>query len=211
MIPLSRARIRLRGISGATAQATSTGSSRLGGRPFACPEVHPCLGCSLPSDTSTDSWPYCGHDADGMRYSPLTQINQDELTASRAASHFERQSGRAPTAGMSSTVMVRATRLLSFRVMCTWLLPPSMSPIPTMYTPGVKRDSSVIPFVLCRGSQTSPLFPGCWASGRPTNWLKTSISMRGNSLRVWHNLHHEFSFARPVKLAKKDSLPSSER
>ena len=36
-----------------------------------------------------------------MRYSPPTQINQDELTASRAASHFERQSGRAASAEMS--------------------------------------------------------------------------------------------------------------
>lgn len=32
--------------------------------------------------------------------------------------------------------------------------------------------------------------------------------MRRNSLRVWHDLDHEFSFARPVKLAKKDSLPA---
>jgi len=29
------------------------------------------------TDNSPDDWPYYGHDAGGMRYSPLTQINRD--------------------------------------------------------------------------------------------------------------------------------------
>src|SRR5260370_22288129 len=33
-----------------------------------------------PSDTAGDSWPYYGHDAGGMRYSPLTQINRDNVS-----------------------------------------------------------------------------------------------------------------------------------
>ena len=41
-----------------------------------------------PSDTSTDSWPYYGHDAGGMRYSPLTQINQDNVAQLRVSWTF---------------------------------------------------------------------------------------------------------------------------
>lgn len=32
-----------------------------------------------PPDTAADSWPYYGHDAGGMRYSPLTQINRENV------------------------------------------------------------------------------------------------------------------------------------
>ena len=37
------------------------------------------------SDASTDTWPYYGHDAGGMRYSPLTQINRDNVAQLRVA------------------------------------------------------------------------------------------------------------------------------
>jgi len=41
-----------------------------------------------PSDTAADSWPYYGHDAGGMRYSPLTQINQSNVARLRVAWTF---------------------------------------------------------------------------------------------------------------------------
>src|SRR5215470_2466096 len=40
------------------------------------------------SDASTDTWPYYGHDAGGMRYSPLTQINRDNVAQLRVAWTF---------------------------------------------------------------------------------------------------------------------------
>ena len=41
-----------------------------------------------PPDTSGDSWPYYGHDAGGMRYSPLTQINRDNVSTLKVAWTF---------------------------------------------------------------------------------------------------------------------------
>jgi quinoprotein glucose dehydrogenase len=42
-----------------------------------------------PLDTSADSWPYYGHDAGGMRYSPLTQITRDNVSQLRVAWTFQ--------------------------------------------------------------------------------------------------------------------------
>src|SRR5215475_11250677 len=41
-----------------------------------------------PSDTAADSWHYYGHDAGGMRYSPLTQINRDSVAQLKVAWTF---------------------------------------------------------------------------------------------------------------------------
>ena len=41
-----------------------------------------------PSDTAADSWLYYGHDAGGMRYSPLTQINRDSVAQLKVAWTF---------------------------------------------------------------------------------------------------------------------------
>ena len=39
-------------------------------------------------DTLTDSWPYYGHDQGGMRYSPLTQVNRDNVAQLKVAWTF---------------------------------------------------------------------------------------------------------------------------
>lgn len=39
-------------------------------------------------DTTADSWPYYGHDAGGMRYSPLTQINRENVAQLKVAWTF---------------------------------------------------------------------------------------------------------------------------
>jgi len=41
-----------------------------------------------PSDTADDSWPYYGHDAGGTRYSPLTQINRENVAQLKVAWTF---------------------------------------------------------------------------------------------------------------------------
>jgi len=41
-----------------------------------------------PTETPNDSWPYYGHDAGGMRYSPLTQINRSNVTQLQVAWTF---------------------------------------------------------------------------------------------------------------------------
>src|SRR5215472_8324650 len=52
---------------------------------------------------------------------------------------------------------------------CQPVVPPGCQVLFSTY----KSDN---PFVFCNESQTLPLFPGCWASGGSTSWLKTSIS-----------------------------------
>ena len=61
-----------------------------------------------PSDTSGDSWPYYGHDAGGMRYSPLTQINRDNVSTLKVAWTFHtgdisEASGRRKRSGFETT------------------------------------------------------------------------------------------------------------
>src|SRR5260370_20675729 len=41
-----------------------------------------------PPETPDDSWPYYGHDAGGMRYSPLAQINRDNVATLKVAWTF---------------------------------------------------------------------------------------------------------------------------
>src|SRR5437016_836909 len=36
--------------------------------------------CASPSISSADDWPYYGHDSGGMRFSPLTQVNRDNIS-----------------------------------------------------------------------------------------------------------------------------------
>jgi len=43
---------------------------------------------ALPEKDSSDEWPYYGHDAGGMRYSPLTQINRDNVAQLKVAWTF---------------------------------------------------------------------------------------------------------------------------
>jgi len=107
--------------------------------------------------------------------------------------------------------MLRAATLLSFRVMCTWLLPPHQPHPYDIHTRGQAGFVGNPLRFLSRHPNIAVVSGLLGVRGTNPNWLKTSISMRGNSLRVWHNFHDEFSFARPVKLAKKDSLPSSQR
>jgi quinoprotein glucose dehydrogenase len=45
-------------------------------------------GSALPGRTSGEDWPYYGHDAGGMRYSPLTQINRDNVSQLKVAWTF---------------------------------------------------------------------------------------------------------------------------
>src|SRR5215469_11146128 len=43
---------------------------------------------SAPETSPGDSWPYYGHDAGGMRYSPLTQINRENVAQLKVAWTF---------------------------------------------------------------------------------------------------------------------------
>src|SRR6266446_7200401 len=43
---------------------------------------------ALPEKDSGEEWPYYGHDAGGMRYSPLTQINRENVTRLKVAWTF---------------------------------------------------------------------------------------------------------------------------
>src|SRR6266567_2744276 len=63
---------------------------------------------SSPQETATDSWPYYGHDAGGMRYSPLTQINRENVASLKVAWTFHtgdisEGSGRRKRSGFETT------------------------------------------------------------------------------------------------------------
>jgi quinoprotein glucose dehydrogenase len=65
---------------------------------------------STPS-ASDDSWPYYGHDAGGMRYSPLSQINRDNVANLKVAWTFHtgdvsEGTGRRKRSGLETTPLV---------------------------------------------------------------------------------------------------------
>src|SRR5438045_4650878 len=65
-----------------------------------------------PTNTfSSDSWPYYGHDAGGMRYSPLTQISRDNVSTLRVAWTFHtgdisEAAGRRKRSGFETTPLL---------------------------------------------------------------------------------------------------------
>jgi membrane-bound PQQ-dependent dehydrogenase (glucose/quinate/shikimate family) len=64
-----------------------------------------------PSDIPGDSWPYYGHDAGGMRYSPLTQIHRDNVSTLKVAWTFHtgdmsEASGRRKRSGFETTPLL---------------------------------------------------------------------------------------------------------
>ena len=68
------------------------------------------------SDTAGDSWPYYGHDAGGMRFSPLIQINRDNVSTLKVAWTFHtgdisENSGRRKRSGFETTPLLVDGRL----------------------------------------------------------------------------------------------------
>ena len=69
---------------------------------------------AAPAPTNTfgsDSWPYYGHDAGGMRYSPLTQISRDNVSTLRVAWTFHtgdtsEAGGRRKRSGFETTPLL---------------------------------------------------------------------------------------------------------
>lgn len=64
-----------------------------------------------PTDTAVDSWTYYGHDAGGMRYSPLTQIHRENVTTLKVAWTFHtgdlsEANGRRKRSGFETTPLL---------------------------------------------------------------------------------------------------------
>src|ERR671924_421691 len=63
------------------------------------------------SASPNDDWPYYGHDAGGMRYSPLAQINRDNVSTLKVAWTFHtgdisEASGRRKRSGFETTPLL---------------------------------------------------------------------------------------------------------
>jgi len=64
-----------------------------------------------PPEAPDDSWPYYGHDAGGMRYSSLTQINRDNVASLKLAWTFRtgdisESTGRRKRSGFETTPLL---------------------------------------------------------------------------------------------------------
>ena|SRR5439155_22914428 len=74
---------------------------------------------SSPGENSDDSWPYYGHDAGGMQFSPLTQINPGNVATLKVAWTFHTGDvsefgGRRKRSGFETTpLLVNGTLYLS--------------------------------------------------------------------------------------------------
>ena len=74
---------------------------------------------SNPAGATKDDWAYYGHDAGGMRYSPLTQINRENVTNLKVAWVFHTGdisdgSGRPKRSGLETTpILVDGTLYLT--------------------------------------------------------------------------------------------------
>ena len=113
-----------------------------------------------PSDTAGDSWPYYGHDAGGMRYSPLTQINRDNVSTLKVAWTFHtgdisEASGRRKRSGFETTpLLVDGTLYLTTAFNRIIALDPEAGQQRWAYNPKIELDGDYGDGLVNRGVAT---------------------------------------------------------
>jgi len=111
----------------------------------ACAAVTGCLAQTSPdASRSTDDWPYYGHDAGGMRYSPLAQINRTNVSALKVAWTFHvgdisDGSGHQKRSGLETTpILVDGTLYLTTAFNRVFALDPETGKQRWVYDPMVE-------------------------------------------------------------------------
>lgn len=113
-----------------------------------------------PSDTARDSWPYYGHDAGGMRYSPLTQINRENVSTLKVAWTFHtgdvsEASGRRKRSGFETTpLLVDGTLYLTTAFNRIIALDPETGKQRWVYNPQIDLDGDYGDGLVNRGVAT---------------------------------------------------------
>jgi membrane-bound PQQ-dependent dehydrogenase (glucose/quinate/shikimate family) len=113
-----------------------------------------------PSDSPTDSWPYYGHDAGGMRYSPLTQINRDNVASLKVAWTFHtgdmsEGGGRRKRSGFETTpLLVDGTLYLTTAFNRIVALDPETGKQRWAYVPKIDLDGDYGDGLVNRGAAT---------------------------------------------------------
>ena len=117
-------------------------------------------GKKSPSDTASDSWPYYGHDAGGMRYSPLTQINRANVSNLKVAWTFHtgdisEASGRRKRSGFETTpLLVDGTLYLTTAFNRIIALDPETGQQRWAYNPQIDLDGDYGDGLVNRGVAT---------------------------------------------------------
>jgi quinoprotein glucose dehydrogenase len=113
-----------------------------------------------PSDSPTDSWPYYGHDAGGMRYSPLTQINRGNVASLKVAWTFHtgdmsEGGGRRKRSGFETTpLLVDGTLYLTTAFNRIVALDPETGKQRWAYVPKIDLDGDYGDGLVNRGAAT---------------------------------------------------------
>jgi quinoprotein glucose dehydrogenase len=110
-------------------------------------------------------WPYYGHDAGGMRYSPLAQINRDNVANLKVAWTFHTGDvsdghGRRKRSGFESTpLLVDATLYLTTPFNRVIALDPETGVQRWAYDPKIELDGDYGDGLVNRGVATWPAAP----------------------------------------------------
>src|ERR1041384_3540804 len=111
-------------------------------------------------DAADDSWPYYGHDAGGMRYSPLTQINRENVARLKVAWTFHtgdisEGAGRRKRSGFETTpILVDGTLYLTTAFNRIIALDPETGKQRWAYDPKIDLDGDYGDGLVNRGVAT---------------------------------------------------------
>src|SRR2546427_6678357 len=114
------------------------------------------------SEAAVDEWPYYGHDAGGMRYSPLAQINRENVAQLKVAWMFHTGdisdgSGGGNRSGFETTpLLVDATLYLTTPFNRVITLDPETGTQRWAYDPRIERNWNYCDGLINRGDATWP-------------------------------------------------------
>lgn len=116
-----------------------------------------CAGATRSLSQSSDDWPYYGHDAGGMRYSPLTQINRENVANLRVAWTFhvgdisEGGGGKKRTGLETTPILIDGTLYLTTGFNRVFALDPETGKQRWVYDPMIDSAASYGDGLINRG------------------------------------------------------------
>jgi quinoprotein glucose dehydrogenase len=117
-------------------------------------------GSVLPENIAGEEWPYYGHDAGGMRYSPLTQINRENVSTLKVAWTFhtgdisEGRSDRKRSGFETTPLLVDGTLYLTTAFNRVIALDPETGTQCWAYDPRIELDGDYGDGLVNRGAAT---------------------------------------------------------
>jgi quinoprotein glucose dehydrogenase len=139
---------------------------------------------SHPASVSADDWPYYGHDAGGMRYSPLTQINRQNVASLKVAWTFhvgdisDGHGGKKRSGLETTPILVDGTLYLTTAFNRVFAIDPETGKQRWVYDPMIELAGNYGDGLINRG--VAAWLDPSRAKGKPCRWriFETTLDAR---------------------------------